>query len=43
LKKAFEDTLDAAICAWVGVCALEGRAEALGDAVSAIWVPLPDK
>lgn len=37
--KAFEDALDAVICAWVGVCALEGRAEPYGDAGSAIWVP----
>lgn len=39
MKKAFEDTLDAAICAWVGVCALEDRAEVFGDDDSAIWVP----
>lgn len=38
--KAFQDALDAAICAWVGVCALERRAEAYGDADSAIWVPM---
>jgi predicted RNase H-like nuclease len=40
MMKAFEDTLDAVVCAWVGVCALEGRAEAYGDHKSAIWVPL---
>ncbi|KKB10151.1 DUF429 domain-containing protein [Devosia chinhatensis] len=39
--KAFEDSLDAIICAWVGICALEGRAIAHGDARSAIWVPAP--
>ena len=39
--KAFEDQLDAVVCAWVGVCALEGRARAYGDAESAIWVPHP--
>ena len=38
--KAFEDTLDAVVCAWVGACVLEGRAKALGDGDSAIWVPL---
>ncbi len=37
--KAFEDKLDAVVCAWVGVCFLEKRAEAFGDANSAIWVP----
>lgn len=37
--KAYEDTLDAIICAWIGICALEGRAKAYGDDVSAIWVP----
>lgn len=37
--KAYEDTLDAVICAWVGVRALEGGAQPLGDDVSAIWVP----
>ena len=37
--KAFEDALDAVVCAWVGVCVLEGRAKAYGDADSAIWVP----
>ena len=39
--KAYEDTLDAIICAWVAICALEGRARPFGDAVSAIWVPKP--
>jgi predicted RNase H-like nuclease len=37
--KAYEDTLDAIICAWVAVCALERRAKAFGDENSAIWVP----
>ncbi len=37
--KAFEDTLDAVVCAWVAACAMDGKAEALGDEVSAIWVP----
>jgi len=37
--KAHEDALDAVICAWVGVCALEGAAQSFGDQQSAIWVP----
>jgi predicted RNase H-like nuclease len=39
--KAFEDTLDAVVCAWVGACALDGKAAFYGDDASAIWVPLP--
>jgi predicted RNase H-like nuclease len=38
--KAYEDALDAVVCAWVGICALEGRATPLGDEDSAIWIPL---
>jgi predicted RNase H-like nuclease len=38
--KAFEDKLDAIICAWVGICALDGRAQPYGDAESAIWIPV---
>jgi len=34
-----EDEIDAIICAWVGICALEGRAHAYGDEDAAIWVP----
>jgi predicted RNase H-like nuclease len=37
--KAYEDVLDAVICAWVGICVLEYRAKAYGDDESAIWVP----
>lgn len=37
--KAYEDVLDAIVCAWVGVCVLDGRAKPLGDEGSAIWVP----
>ena len=37
--KAFEDKLDAIVCAWVGICVLEDRATAFGDDDSAIWVP----
>jgi predicted RNase H-like nuclease len=39
--KAHEDKLDAVVCAWVGACALRGRAAAFGDAESAIWIPRP--
>lgn len=39
--KAFEDALDAVVCAWVGICVLEGRAVAFGDEDSAIWIPEP--
>lgn len=39
--KAFEDMLDAVVCCWVAICALEGRAAAFGDHASAIWVPVP--
>ena len=38
--KAYEDMLDAVVCAWVGVCALEGRAQPFGDETSAIWIPV---
>lgn len=37
--KAFEDMLDAVVCAWVGACALETRATPFGDDDSAIWIP----
>lgn len=37
--KAFEDKIDAIVCAWVGVCLLENQAEPFGDDKSAIWVP----
>lgn len=39
--KAFEDTLDAVVCAWVGTCVVDGRARAYGDQESAIWCPSP--
>lgn len=39
--KAFEDQLDAVVCAWVGACAVDGKATAFGDEESAIWVPMP--
>lgn len=37
--KSLEDTIDAIVCAWVGVTILEGAAEPFGDNDSAIWVP----
>jgi predicted RNase H-like nuclease len=37
--KAFEDRLDAVVCAWVGMSVVEGEARPLGDTISAIWVP----
>ncbi|MBM3091833.1 DUF429 domain-containing protein [Ensifer sp. T173] len=37
--KAFEDALDAVVCAWVGACVMDGMASAHGDEQSAIWVP----
>ena len=39
--KAFEDKLDAVVCAWVGACVLDRTAVAHGDSESAIWVPKP--
>lgn len=39
--KAFEDQLDAVVCAWSGICALEGVAKPFGDADAAVWIPLP--
>ncbi|WP_200939032.1 DUF429 domain-containing protein [Rhizobium sp. Leaf311] len=41
--KAFEDCLDAVVCAWVGTCVLGGTATAYGDDTSAIWVPIAAK
>ena len=37
--KDYEDRLDAVVCAYVAIAALEGRAQAYGDAHAAIWVP----
>jgi predicted RNase H-like nuclease len=37
--KAFEDQLDAVVCAWSGICALEGRARPFGDTEAAVWIP----
>jgi predicted RNase H-like nuclease len=37
--KGYEDKLDAVVCAWVGICALQGNATPFGDRHSAIWIP----
>jgi predicted RNase H-like nuclease len=37
--KSYEDKLDAVVCAAVAIACFEGRAEAFGDADSAIWIP----
>ena len=39
--KAYEDQLDAVVCAYVAIAALRGEVRAYGDDNSAIWVPLP--
>ncbi len=39
MLKRYEDALDAAVCAWVGVCYLENRIEGFGDEDAAIWIP----
>ena len=41
--KAFEDMLDAVICAWVGICVSEGAAVPFCDDNSAIWIPSSDR
>jgi predicted RNase H-like nuclease len=43
MLKSFEDTLDAIVCAWVGLRFAQGAAEPYGDDRAAIWMPLaPD-
>jgi predicted RNase H-like nuclease len=39
--KAYEDALDAIVCAWVAICALSDQARPFGDNQSAIWIPKP--
>lgn len=39
--KAFEDTLDAIVCVWVGIETIEGRSIPYGDESAAIWIPAP--
>ena len=38
--KAYEDKLDAVVCAAVAIAALDGKAEPHGDENAAIWVPV---
>ena len=40
--KPIEDKIDALICAWVGIQALDGKAEPYGDEEAAIWLPTKD-
>ncbi len=40
--KAYEDRLDAVICAAVAIACLNGAATVFGDDDAAIWVPVPD-
>jgi predicted RNase H-like nuclease len=40
--KAYEDMLDATICAWVAIRALKKAAKPFGDNESAIWIPNAD-
>ncbi len=40
--KAYEDKLDAVICAHVAIACLDGKARGWGDADSAIWIPAAD-
>ena len=39
--KAYEDKLDAVVCAAVAIACLNGEAKAFGDKDAAIWVPNP--
>jgi predicted RNase H-like nuclease len=38
--KAYEDKLDAVVCAAVAIACLDGHAKAFGDKNAAIWVPI---
>lgn len=38
--KPYEDKLDAIICAWVGACVVEKRAQPFGNHDCAIWAPI---
>jgi predicted RNase H-like nuclease len=39
MLKSYEDKIDAVVCAYVAICALEARAVPFGDHESAIWIP----
>ncbi len=38
--KAYEDALDALVCAWVGIKYFDGTAVPYGDHTAAIWIPV---
>jgi predicted RNase H-like nuclease len=38
--KPYEDKLDAIICAWVGACVIEKKAQPFGNHDCAIWAPI---
>jgi len=40
--KPYEDKLDAIICAWVGACVIEKKAQPFGNRDCAIWAPICD-
>ncbi len=37
--KRYEDSLDALVSAWVGICFIEGNVKPYGDQTAAIWLP----
>lgn len=39
--KSAEDLIDAAVCVWVGIAALDGHAQSFGDGDAAIWILQP--
>ena len=38
--KAYEDALDALVCAWAGIWYVQGDCRAFGDRDAAIWIPM---
>jgi len=38
--KTIEDSIDALVCAWVGIRHIQGQTKAYGDKNAAIWIPL---
>lgn len=41
--KGVEDALDAIVCVWIAICALDGHIKPFGDEMSAIWIPVVDR
>ena len=37
--KVYEDTIDALVCGYVGMCYLQRQAQPYGDETAAIWIP----